>query len=209
MNSVARAPRRTGSKKPEQPDAIKRAVLAEVVRAEAQMATTEAALADVEARIGAVGASISLLRAAAFEAGIRVSEAPTKVAPGAGAEERVGAKLASAFGDLIRGVIREEVAKVKPVKVEPPPPPSMPVATDYIRVGEAARMLSCSTRTVRHYITRGHLRGFRVGEPGSQRLLLSKGDVIDFVERGQTHEKVPELAPQVDLILAKLNSDAA
>ncbi|MCU0690967.1 MAG: helix-turn-helix domain-containing protein [Polyangiaceae bacterium] len=75
-------------------------------------------------------------------------------------------KLASAFGELIRGVIREEVAKVKPVKVEPPPPTPIPAGTDYIRVGEAARMLNCSTRTVRHYITRGHLRGFRVGKTG-------------------------------------------
>ncbi len=134
-------------------------------------------------------------------------EPPTKAQS---VEEQAGAKLASAFGALIRGVVRDELAKVKPAKAEPPPPPP-PTAdgTIYIRAGEAARMLNVSTRTIRHYISKGWLRAFRVGRPGSQRLLLSKGDVIDFVERAQTLEKVPELSPQVDAILAKINSDAA
>jgi excisionase family DNA binding protein len=66
----------------------------------------------------------------------------------------------------------------------PPAPASAPAPLlDYLTVGEAAKVLRCSTKTVRRHIALGRLQATRA-EGGSSRVLIARRSVERLLAAG-------------------------
>jgi excisionase family DNA binding protein len=80
-----------------------------------------------------------------------------------------------ALRSLIRDVVREELAQAL-ARISQPQPESSARLT----VEEAAKLLKCSTRSVRRYIEQGRLRASRATHGGGSRVLISRDSVEEL-----------------------------